>query len=101
MPSILPQNPVGVGEMGFLKDRGPGVCGGRGLHGRLPHNLPGILVLAQALEGGLPDHAVMRPPAELDLGDELRLDPLHSPTGSAGSLLAKGDALISIGARVL
>ena len=95
MPSILPQNPVGVGEMGLLKDRGPGVCGGRGLHGRLPHDLAGILVLAQALERALSDHAVMRPPAELDLGNQLRPDPLYTTTGSSRELAAKGRRVAS------
>ena len=86
---ILPQDPVGVGETGLLKDRGPGVCGGRGLHGRLPHNLAGILVLAQALERALPDHAVMRPPTELNFGNELRPDPLYTTTGSSRELAAQ------------
>src|SRR4051812_18412642 len=38
-------------------------------------NLFGRLVLAQSFEGSLAHHAVAGPPGELDLGDQLRLDP--------------------------
>ncbi len=43
--------------------------------GTLVAHLGRGLVLAQALVGGLPDMAVVRPLAEGDLGDEPGLDP--------------------------
>ena len=50
-----------------------GVAGGAGVSASTSR---GRLVLAQALEGGLPNHAVGGPSGELDLGDELGLDPM-------------------------
>ena len=45
---------------------------------RLGFDLLGRLVLAKALERGLPDHACTGEPGKLDLGHQFRLQPMHS-----------------------
>src|SRR5262245_56662749 len=47
----------------------------------LAHDLLRRLVLAQPLEGCLPQHVVVSPAAELHFGDEVRLDPDHALLG--------------------
>src|SRR3954469_9549086 len=56
-------------------------------------NLFRRLILAKTLEGCLPNHAVASPTRELNLGDQLRLDP-GDVFCSAGSAFAGERALV-------
>src|SRR3954469_326183 len=73
-----------------LKDRSIWGLVGRSFDGGLPYPFTRILVFPQALEGSLPDHAVMGPTAELDLDHQLRLDPLYAPARHRRDLVCNG-----------
>ena len=70
-----------------------GFAGWGGFGRRLAGDLARRLVLAQAAEGGVAQDAVGGPGAELDLGDELGLDPDDAARRVGGQLLGEGRGL--------
>ena len=67
---IRPVDPVGMGQL----DGGPEASALAWSRRRFAHDLARRLVFAQAAERGVAQIVVRGPAAELDLGDELRLD---------------------------
>src|SRR3954463_4818244 len=59
----------------------------------LGHHLLSGLILPPVLERGVAELAIGGPGSELDLGDELRLNPLGTPDLSCGLIAARIEAL--------
>src|SRR5215207_3366508 len=71
---VGPQKPVGMRELeGWSPLRGFAAA-----RAGLAHDFARVLVLSNALVGGVPKQAVARPAPQLDLRHELRLDPTHA-----------------------
>ena len=92
---VRPVDPVGMGQAD-LRLRG-GRLGALGR--RLADDLARRLVLAQPAEGGVAQDAVGGPGAELDLGDELGLDPDDAARRVGGQLLGERRGLAARAAR--
>ena len=80
---VRPQQPVGMRELEALSPP----RGFAAARAGLAHDFGRLLVLANALIGGVPKQAVARPAPQLDLRHELRLDPAHAPDRVGGQLV--------------